>query len=98
MTNEKANVFECEKTPSWLIPGHLWRPVDETKLTTFTKWTTLTHHAASLFSDPRGRLCPTKGYLNTPYPSSGDGVKFDHREVVRRSQGPTVGRVSLLAT
>ena len=32
------------------------------------------------------------------YPSSGDGVQFDPEEVLGRSQGPTVGRMSLLAT
>ena len=28
----------------------------------------------------------------------GDGVKFDSKEFLRRSQGPTVGRMLLLAT
>ena len=29
------------------------------------------------------------------YPLSGDGVEFDHKEGLGRSQGPTVGRVSI---
>jgi len=29
------------------------------------------------------------------YPSSGDGVKFDPKEFLGRSSGPTVGRMSL---
>jgi len=33
-----------------------------------------------------------------PYPLSGDGVKFGPKEVLGRSYGPTVGRISLLAT
>jgi hypothetical protein len=32
------------------------------------------------------------------YPSSGDRVKFDLTEVLGRSEGPTVGRIRLLAT
>ena len=32
------------------------------------------------------------------YPSSGDGVKIDPKEVLDRSQGPTVVRMRLVAT
>ena len=32
------------------------------------------------------------------YPLRGDGVKFDLKEVLGRSKGPTVGRMSLQAT
>jgi len=33
-----------------------------------------------------------------PYPSSGQAFKFERQEVLDRSQGPTVGRMRLLAT
>jgi len=48
---------------------------------------------------------PLRSSYTGPYPHnsrgapfSGDGVKFDPREVLVRSWGDTVGRMSLLAT
>ena len=36
--------------------------------------------------------------LHIPFPSNDDGVEFDFQEVLGRSLGPTIGRISLLAT
>jgi hypothetical protein len=51
----------------------------------------LTHHL-------RRRVVSSRARTEYMYPLSGERVKFDRQEVLGRSSGPTVRRMSLLAS